>query len=140
MKGHELSEKLGIPVSTLHYYEKQGLIKPKRSENQYRIYTEHDIKLLKYILILKEAGFTLTEIKQVIYRYFHQEHDANCRADAHHFFNQKIEELQQKIARYTNIIQIMEDLPVMLGEENSQDIQAKNDVLVDAFFEQKEGK
>ncbi|WP_430535473.1 MerR family transcriptional regulator [Listeria rocourtiae] len=137
MRGHELSKLLGVPVSTLHYYEKKGLIQPKRGENQYRDYAELDIKIMKYILILKEAGFSLSEIGEVIHRYFRQPHNADCQIEARTFFNTKIDDLKQKIVQYETIITIMENLPVMLGEEPLTKIQAENDVLVDSFFKQK---
>ncbi|MBC1436129.1 MerR family transcriptional regulator [Listeria rocourtiae] len=137
MRGHELSKLLGVPVSTLHYYEKKGLIQPKRGENQYREYSAQDTKIMKYILILKEAGFSLAEISEVMHRYLRQPHSADCQAEAQIFFHAKIHELQQKIEQYQTIITILEDLPVMLGEEPLTKIQEKNDVLVDTFFNQK---
>lgn len=86
MRGHELSELLGVPVSTLHYYEKKGLIQPQRGENQYRNYSEQDIKIMKYILILKEAGFSLAEISEVMQRYFREPHGVDCEVEAQIFF------------------------------------------------------
>lgn len=39
----EFSKMIGIPTSTLRYYESEGLLKPNRDENNLRIYTDYDI-------------------------------------------------------------------------------------------------
>lgn len=38
MTTHEVEEMLGITKQSLIYYEKEGLIHPKRNENNYRNY------------------------------------------------------------------------------------------------------
>ena len=53
----EVSKLLKIPVSSLHYYENEKLINPKRDKNNYRIFTKEDIMKMKYILILKNFNF-----------------------------------------------------------------------------------
>lgn len=63
----ELTKKLNINKETIRYYEKIGLLAyPKRSGNGYRVYTEDDIELVQFILIIKKLGFTLKEIKSLI--------------------------------------------------------------------------
>lgn len=67
----DVSEMTGLSIKTLHYYEKLGLLKPKREpRNGYRIYEDHDLLKLQEIMILKKMGFTLTEVKQ-----FYQQQD-----------------------------------------------------------------
>lgn len=67
----DVSEITGLSIKTLHYYEKSGLLKPKREpRNGYRIYEDHDLLKLQEIMILKKMGFTLTEVKQ-----FYQQQD-----------------------------------------------------------------
>ena len=53
MKTHEVEQKLGITKQALIYYEKEGLIKPSRDQNNYRHYTQNDIELLQVILLLR---------------------------------------------------------------------------------------
>ena len=40
----EFSKMIGLPVSTLRYYENEGLLKPDRDENNLRVYTDQDLK------------------------------------------------------------------------------------------------
>jgi DNA-binding transcriptional MerR regulator len=59
-----MADELGVGIETLRYYEKQGLIQaPERSSNGYRLYTPADALKIKHVLLLKEHGFTLKEIK-----------------------------------------------------------------------------
>jgi DNA-binding transcriptional MerR regulator len=60
----QISDLLKIPKDTLIYYDKFGLVVPKRGDNGYRYYTIHDIRELKYVEVCKYNNFTLKEIKQ----------------------------------------------------------------------------
>ncbi|ELB7517775.1 MerR family transcriptional regulator [Listeria monocytogenes] len=59
----EFSELVGIPSSTLRFYEKEGLITP-RDKNNLRTYSEEDANWLKFLLHLKGAGLSIEELKQ----------------------------------------------------------------------------
>ena len=46
MKIGEVAEQTGLSISNIRFYEKKGLIEPKRNEqSKYRDYTEEDVKL-----------------------------------------------------------------------------------------------
>lgn len=63
----EASQKLGIPGSTIRFYDKQGLLPfVKRSQNGVRMFTDADIERLQDILMLKNAGFSIKEIARFI--------------------------------------------------------------------------
>ncbi|QYK05352.1 MerR family transcriptional regulator [Shewanella zhangzhouensis] len=57
----ELANRLGLSRSTLLYYEKQGLIRGKRLDNGYRVYSEKDVQRLTLIQKLQAGGLTLKE-------------------------------------------------------------------------------
>lgn len=61
-----LSEIAGVSVRTLHYYEEVGLLIPERSSNNYRIYDEADVQRLQQILLYRDAGMALEEIRGVL--------------------------------------------------------------------------
>ena len=65
MKIKELENLLSISRSNIRFYEKQGLFSPERKDNNYREYTEQDIKVLKKIIVLRKMGLTVEEIKLV---------------------------------------------------------------------------
>ncbi|RLV58755.1 Zn(2+)-responsive transcriptional regulator [Parashewanella curva] len=63
----ELAGAYDINTDTLRYYEKHGLLSPsERTESGYRIYSEQDAQLLKFILRAKNVGFTLNEIQELV--------------------------------------------------------------------------
>ncbi len=57
----ELANAVGLSRSTLLYYEKQGLIKGKRLNNGYRVYSDKDLQRLRLMLKLQAGGLTLKE-------------------------------------------------------------------------------
>jgi DNA-binding transcriptional MerR regulator len=63
----QVSEWLGISSVALRHYEKIDLVIPSyRSSAGYRLYTDNDINVLKFVLNAKDAGLSLSEIKQLI--------------------------------------------------------------------------
>ncbi len=64
---NEVARAFGVSVSTLRYYDKQGLL-PFVQKNQagYRLFTETDLNFLKTITCLKNTGMDLKTIRQYI--------------------------------------------------------------------------
>lgn len=63
----ELSRQVDIPAQTIRYYERLGLLDlPKRTESQYRLYSEKDEVRLRFIQKAKLFGLSLDEIKTLI--------------------------------------------------------------------------
>jgi DNA-binding transcriptional MerR regulator/ubiquinone/menaquinone biosynthesis C-methylase UbiE len=62
----DVCKKFNITSKALIVYENQGIIVPKREENNYRNYSEDDLFKLRTILLLKELGFSLRDIKELI--------------------------------------------------------------------------
>ncbi len=61
----EVARITGITVRALHYYDEIGLLVPKgRSESGYRLYSNDDLLRLQQILIGRELGFSLEDIKR----------------------------------------------------------------------------
>lgn len=58
----EMSEILGVSTDTLRFYEKKGILNPKKKQNRYRYYTEEDIKNFMWILYNRKLNFSLDEI------------------------------------------------------------------------------
>lgn len=63
----EVCEKYGITRKTLFYYDKTGLLSPtKRLGNQlHKVYDIKEIQKLEMILRLRNAGLTISEIKEM---------------------------------------------------------------------------
>lgn len=62
-----VAETYGIHPQTLRLYEREGLLKPSRSEGNTRLYTQEDIERLEVILSLtRELGVNLAGVEVVL--------------------------------------------------------------------------
>ena len=59
----EAEQRPGLHRATIRFYEKEGLISPKRLDNGYRDYGEEEITALLRIKLLRELGVSLEEIR-----------------------------------------------------------------------------
>lgn len=67
MKIKEVEQRVGITKANIRYYEDEGLITPLRNrENNYREYSEEDVKRLEQIKVLRMLGVSLGDIKLLI--------------------------------------------------------------------------
>ncbi|MCG8687614.1 MAG: MerR family transcriptional regulator [Desulfobacterales bacterium] len=62
----QIADQLDISTRTIRFYEEKGLIKPKRTRGNQRIYTPTNKARLKLILRGKRFGFSLDEIAEMI--------------------------------------------------------------------------
>ncbi|PFB24438.1 MerR family transcriptional regulator [Bacillus cereus] len=63
----EFSEKTGVSIRTLHYYDEIGLLKPvKNPSSGHRLYTNKDELILQQIVSFKFLGYSLEEISEII--------------------------------------------------------------------------
>lgn len=63
----ELTKETGVTVRTLRYYDQIGLLKPSgKTDGGHRLYSEVDVIRLQQILFLKEMGFSLKEIMNML--------------------------------------------------------------------------
>lgn len=61
----DVSGTTGIPISTLRYYDKEGLFPAiGRSNGGIRVFTETEIEVIKIIECLKATGMPIKDIKQ----------------------------------------------------------------------------
>src|SRR5437763_2359144 len=62
-----VAEMYGIHPQTLRLYEREGLLKPSRSEGNTRYYTEEDLQRLEFILSLaRELGVNISGIAIIL--------------------------------------------------------------------------
>jgi DNA-binding transcriptional MerR regulator len=122
----------GLSADTLRYYEKGGVISPKRGENGYRYYDENDIAALKHIIVMKYAHFSLAEIKSME-ELQTCEPNSQCNEIAKRILNAKVTELTQAIHNYQKIITLMEAL---LSMAESIDAYHNNENRINEFIEQ----
>lgn len=64
MRIKEVEEKIGISSRTIRFYEKEGLLIPKRScENGYRDYSDEDVRRLEKVKLFRKLGISIEDIR-----------------------------------------------------------------------------
>ena len=63
----EIQNKTGLTRKAIEYYEERKIIKPKRSENGYRDYSEKDLEVLIKVSLYRKLGMSVPEIEKVIF-------------------------------------------------------------------------
>lgn len=63
----EMAKTLGIPTSTLRFYDKKGLLPfMERSSGGMRMFSDRDLEYLRIVECLKKSGMSLADIKDFI--------------------------------------------------------------------------
>lgn len=78
----------GVSKRTLQYYDNEGILSVKRSEENYRLYDETAMARLWEILWYKEMGFELKEIKNIL---------TVTQKEKNNYLNEKIQIIEGKI-------------------------------------------
>lgn len=114
----ELAKRTGITVRTLHHYDQLGLLSPsKDSDAGHRLYTASDISKLQQILSLKQWGFSLQEIKDLMEHPHYRPREA----------------IRLQLERVTEQIRMQEDLRDRL-QELYQVLGTRQDVTVEQLL------
>ncbi|QJB69039.1 MerR family transcriptional regulator [Parasphingorhabdus halotolerans] len=65
----DVSQKLGMPASTIRYYEKIGLIEPQQRVSGRRKFDVQALFALEFVRLAQTAGFSIAEIKSLLKAY-----------------------------------------------------------------------
>ena len=60
----QVSEMFGLPISTLRYYDKEGLFPDMQRTSGIRKFSEREVEALRVIECLKKSGMEIRDIKQ----------------------------------------------------------------------------
>lgn len=92
----QLARQAGVPIETVRYYERNGLLPaPARRESGYRDYQPEDVAQLRFVRRAKALGFTLKEVGELLALSRHRDEDmSGFRAVA----AAKLAELERKLA------------------------------------------
>ena len=64
----EMASRAGVPVSTLHFYEAEGLIESWRTPANHRRYDRRELRRVAITRIAQSVGVPLSEVKDVLDR------------------------------------------------------------------------
>lgn len=94
----ELSQAAQISVKTIRYYQELGILFPVKVDDitGYRYYDSNSFDRVNAILTLKELGFTLKEIKDIL-------KDCTEDGELREFINSKISDIKSKVKKLKQI-------------------------------------
>lgn len=101
----EVSERFGIPVSTLRYYDRQGLFPALGRRGGQRRYAPSDLEALRVIECLKASGLGLVQIR----RYMEAvEEGPATMAERSQLVHERREELKREMARLGDALAVLD--------------------------------
>lgn len=77
----QVAEKLGVAPSALRYYEAEGLVPLAVRKSGKRVYTEDDVTLFRVLILARELGFGIAELKAMKIHFQRREGGAQARDD-----------------------------------------------------------
>lgn len=91
----EISKLYNIGPDSLRYYERLGILNPKRDTNQYRLYSLKDIYKLNLIRDLRSLNFSMAQIKDYL---DHQtvNNTLNILYEERDYVKEQLQELKEK--------------------------------------------
>lgn len=116
-KVNEVSRLAGVSKRTLQFYDDEGLLPAERSKDNYRLYDDTALECLWQILVYREMGLDLKEIKHML---------NVSEKEKTQFLNQKMREIQQQVKHLNGQMEFMSYvqkhgmLPVP-SEENAEE-------------------
>ena len=102
----EMAQKLGVPASTLRYYDKEGLLPfVERSSGGIRMFRENDFEWLQVIRCMKKAGMSIKDIRQYIELAMQGDDTIDIRLE---MFQHQREVLTQQIQQLQHTLETVE--------------------------------
>lgn len=127
MKIKDFASKYQIQPDTIRYYEKVSLLNPVRRENNYRDFDEECEKQIQLIIVLKQLGFTIKEIQQLLILREDPSLSTECKDTAVLLLNQKIMKLEERIRFYQQALKVVQTIKELASEvkylENIEDME-----------------
>ncbi len=104
----QLSKKTNIPVHTIRYYERYGLLEGKKDaavkSNNYTWYDDTVVEKLELVKEAKEVGFTLAEIKELLDAWHSNQLSVEEKKQV---LTNKIKEIDEKIVHLKEVKKLL---------------------------------
>lgn len=117
----EIAKLCGVSVRTIQYYDTRNILVPSEvSQGGRRLYSEDDVKRMKVICFLKEAGISINSIKELL-----NEEDANQTIFV--LLDQQKKILMEEMCTYQEKLKKVNEL--------SKALKSVDDVSVDSMYD-----
>lgn len=105
-----LAQLSSVTVRTLHYYDEINLLVPERGHNGYRVYNHDHVLRLQQILVHREMGLSLEEIRKVL---------GNENFDYPTALREQREQLLQRTAHISKMVKAIDAALDTLSKNNN---------------------
>ncbi len=111
----ELANATGLSIRTLHYYDEIGLLTPsQRTKSGHRLYTPEDVQRLLQVKSLRQLGFPLEEIRDMV----HHDRYTPAKVVAMH-----IDRIREQIERQQKLCQRLEHVAAQLNSKQPENVE-----------------
>ena len=123
----EVCARTGLSPRTVRYYEEIGLLHSvRRIENGKRVYTDHDVRRLKFINRLKVLGLSLAEMVELEKIYRKQRNNREILPKLLQILDERAAQIDERVAQ----------LAMLKKEIREYQERLRNKVLQDATREE----
>jgi DNA-binding transcriptional MerR regulator len=124
-----VAELSGLPVDTIRFYEKKGLLQPPpRNSSGYRIYQPEAVEQIRFIKRSRDLQFSLQEVACLMQLFFHE---SDPTGDIKEITEQKIREVNDRLQELVAVKQELEQFTRQCGETSEAD------PLLDQYLKEK---
>jgi len=85
----------GLPAKTIRYYEDIGLVRPDRSDNGYRSFSDTQLHKLRFLARARALGFAIEDCRALLALY---EDDDRASSEVRRIARRHLDEIEHKIA------------------------------------------
>ncbi|MBO6552021.1 MAG: Cu(I)-responsive transcriptional regulator [Roseitalea sp.] len=116
----------GVSAKMIRYYEQNGLIPPAaRTEAGYRVYSEQDVHMLRFIRRARDLGFSVDAIGGLLDLWRDQSRQS---ADVKRLALEHVRSLRRKIGELEAMADTLEDLAANCSGDHRPDCPILNDL------------
>ncbi|MBO6638086.1 MAG: Cu(I)-responsive transcriptional regulator [Roseitalea sp.] len=122
----EAADASGVSAKMIRYYEQNGLIPPAaRTEAGYRVYSEQDVHMLRFIRRARDLGFSVEAIGDLLDLWRDQSRQS---ADVKRLALEHVGSLRRKIGELEAMADTLEDLATNCSGDHRPDCPILNDL------------
>lgn len=104
----EAAKASGVNAKMIRHYETLGIVpKASRSDSGYRMYSEAEVNILKFVKRARSLGFSMKEIKKLVSLWRNR---SRASADVKELALVHVKEMEQKIEELQSMVKTLKHL------------------------------
>lgn len=124
----EVAAATALPAKTIRYYEEIGLIRPQRSANGYRDFSDSDLHKLAFLGRARALGFAIEDCRTLLALY---EDKTRASADVKRVASEHLAQIEEKIRQLNAMRETLTHLIEECAGDNRPDCPILKDLAQD---------